>query len=93
MAQTLFKYTDAKTAELILQNRRLRWKAPERFNDPFEFKSPLEFGFEWEDLELHLTEEFTRLVTQDIEPELIEGDQLREKFESFERSTKKSALR
>src|SRR5258708_22137862 len=73
MAQTLFKYTDAKTAELILQNRRLRWKAPELFNDPFEFKSPLEFGFEWEDLELHLVEEFTRLVTQSIETELVEG--------------------
>jgi Protein of unknown function (DUF2971) len=90
MAQTLFKYTDAKTAELILQNRSRRWNAPERFNDPFEFKSPMEFSFEWEDLELHLVEEFTRLVTQSIEPELVEGGPTTQEIREFRTEYKES---
>jgi hypothetical protein len=50
----------------------LRWKAPQLFNDPFEFKSPFEFGFEWEELEVPLIDEMTRLVTQPEQPDLIE---------------------
>jgi Protein of unknown function (DUF2971) len=73
MPQRFFKYASAETAEKILCNRTLRWSAPALFNDPFEFKSPLEFGFEWEELEEPLLEEITRLITQPEPPELLEG--------------------
>jgi hypothetical protein len=72
MTQRLFKYTCAETAVTILRNQTLRWKAPELFNDPFEFKSPFEFGFEWEELESPLLDEMTRPVTQPEQPELLE---------------------
>jgi hypothetical protein len=70
MIQRLFKYASIETAEKIL--RTLRWSAPQLFNDPFEFKSPLEFGFEWEELEEPLLDEITRLITQPEPPELSE---------------------
>jgi hypothetical protein len=73
MPQRFFKYASAETAEKILCNRTLRWSAPALFNDPFEFKSPLEFGFEWEELEEPLLEEITRLIAQPEPPELLEG--------------------
>jgi hypothetical protein len=72
MIQRLFKYTCADIAETIIRNRTLRWKAPELFNDPFEFKNPFQFGFEWEDLERPLLDEMTRLITQPEPPELLE---------------------
>src|SRR5258708_7791396 len=72
MIKSLFKYATTDTARAILRTRALRWSAPELFNDPFEFKSPLEFGFEWDDLESPLLDEMTRLVTKPEQPELIE---------------------
>ena len=32
----LYKFTSAKTAKLILENRTLRFTVPSHFNDPFE---------------------------------------------------------
>jgi Protein of unknown function (DUF2971) len=61
----------AQTAVSVLLRMRLRWSAPEIFNDPFEFKNPMEFAFEWRDLEQPLLDTITRLVTQKEEPELL----------------------
>jgi hypothetical protein len=72
MPQRFFKYASAETAEKILSTRTLRWSAPALFNDPFEFKSPLEFGFEWEELQEPLLDETTRLITKPEPPELLE---------------------
>jgi hypothetical protein len=72
MTHRLFKYTSAQTAASILLRKKLRWSAPELFNDPFEFKSPFQFNFDWRAVEISFTEEITRLITQDTEPELLE---------------------
>jgi hypothetical protein len=48
MTKTLFKYVTASTAIKILEGKTLLWSAPDSFNDPFELKSPFEYGFEWE---------------------------------------------
>ncbi len=61
----------AQTAVGVLLRKRLRWSAPELFNDPFEFKNPSEFAFEWRDLEQPLLDTLARLVTQKEEPELL----------------------
>jgi hypothetical protein len=79
----------AQTAVSVLLRKRLRWSAPELFNDPFEFKNPMEFAFEWRDLEQPLLDTITRLVTQKEEPDLVQdgptvenirGDRLRYKW-------------
>ena len=57
-----------ETARLVLDNRTLRWSAPQLFNDPFEFKSPFALGFEWEDLERPFYDEYFRILTQVLEP-------------------------
>src|ERR1700678_345695 len=61
----------AQTAVSVLLRKRLRWSAPEIFNDPFEFKNPSEFAFEWRDLEQPLLDTLARLVTPTEEPELL----------------------
>jgi hypothetical protein len=72
MPGSLFKYMSADLAKIVLDKRTLRWSAPERFNDPFEFKSPFELGFEWEDLETPFFDEFSRVVTQNPRPALAD---------------------
>jgi hypothetical protein len=72
MAQRLFKYTSAQTATSILLRKKLRWSAPQLFNDPFEFKSPFQFNFDWSVVEVSFIQEMTRLITQETEPELLE---------------------
>ena len=47
----LFKYVTFKAATCILENKTLKWSNPDLFNDPFEFKSPFEYGFEWDEVE------------------------------------------
>lgn len=38
-----YKYTDIKTACLILQNKKWRWHSPSQFNDPFDVQSTVCF--------------------------------------------------
>jgi len=78
MIKRLFKYATTDTARAILRTRTLRWSAPELFNDPFEFKSPLELGFEWEDFEQPYLEEASKVITQPDEPALVEGNPVAE---------------
>jgi hypothetical protein len=42
---SLFKYAKAEIAITILEKKTLKWSSPDLFNDPFEYKSPLEYGF------------------------------------------------
>jgi Protein of unknown function (DUF2971) len=72
MSQWLYKYTTAGTAVSILLRKKLRWSAPELFNDPFEFKNPFQFNFDWPAAEISLVENLIRLVTQVVEPQLVE---------------------
>jgi hypothetical protein len=74
MIRQLFKYASIETAQAILQNRTLKWSAPELFNDPFEFKSPLELGFDWNEIRDPLVERFTRVIIQEEEPSLPLGN-------------------
>jgi hypothetical protein len=52
----------------------LRWSAPDLFNDPFEFKSPLEILFEWDDLKEPVLECLSTVVTQLEDPILVSGN-------------------
>ena len=72
--RSLFKYVTADTALKILTNNTLKWSSPESFNDPFEFRSPLEFGFELEQLEEPLLQRVSILITQRDDPTLFEGN-------------------
>ena len=72
--RSLFKYVTADTALKILTNKTLKWSLPELFNDPFEFRSPLEFGFELEQLEEPFVQRPSILITQRDDPDLFEGN-------------------
>jgi hypothetical protein len=69
----LFKYVTAKTAESILENGTLRWSSPDAFNDPFDLKHNVEFGFEWEEIRAPLIARFQEVLMGDSEPALHEG--------------------
>ena len=71
----LFKYSTAPTALTILKNRTLRWRAPDWFNDPFEFKSPFEYGFEWDEMTEVALRRFATILTQTEEPSFVQGYQ------------------
>ena len=45
-----FKYTSAKTAKLILQNKTLKYSSPILFNDPFDVQTEILFNFKIDDL-------------------------------------------
>jgi hypothetical protein len=57
-----------KTAITILENKTLLWSIPGSFNDPFEFKSPLEYGFELDEMVEVTFHRFAKILTQIEEP-------------------------
>jgi hypothetical protein len=83
----LFKYVKAETAITILEKKTLQWSSPNSFNDPFEFRSPFGYGFEWDDMEEVALQRFATFLTQIEEPILAQDNpvapkipQLREKW-------------
>jgi hypothetical protein len=74
MINRLFKYVKPCTALTILRNKTLRWSAPDLFNDPFEFKSPWEFAFEWDDLKGPVLDRLSTLLTQLDDPIFVSGN-------------------
>jgi hypothetical protein len=74
MTKTLFKYVTASTAVKILEGKTLLWSAPDSFNDPFELKSPFEYGFEWEDLREPLLQWISDRITEPYPPKLAENN-------------------
>jgi hypothetical protein len=74
MTATLFKYVRCKTALKILENKTLQWSAPDLFNDPFEFKSPFEFEFAWDELKEPVLQHLAVKITQRKPPALAAGN-------------------
>ncbi len=70
----LFKYVKPKTAITILENKTLQWSIPNSFNDPFEFKSPFAYRFEWDEMAEVALREFAKILTQAEEPILAAGN-------------------
>jgi hypothetical protein len=75
MTTRLFKYATASIGLTILKNRTLRWRAPDWFNDPFEFKSPFEYGFEWDEMMEAAVRRLATILTQPEEPRFVQGYQ------------------
>ena len=50
MPAEFYKYTSVGTAKLIFETCRIRWSAPSKFNDPFDFAIPLTVPFEFSDV-------------------------------------------
>ena len=75
MTTRLFKYATASIGLTILKNRTLRWRSPDWFNDPFEFKSPFEYGFEWDEMVEAAVRRFATILTQSEEPRFVQGYQ------------------
>jgi hypothetical protein len=69
----LFKYAKAEIAITILEKKTLKWTSPELFNDPFEFKSPLEYAFEWDEMMEVALQRFVAILTQIEDPILATG--------------------
>lgn len=63
-----YKYTTSSTAKLILDTGRIRWSAPSRFNDPFEFAFPMCLPFELSDARNAYAEAFETIVYQQDDP-------------------------
>ena len=57
-----YKYTTAKTAEIILSTRKLRWSSPVKFNDPFDVTQELRLNFTEAELDKVLGEEVASLI-------------------------------
>jgi|ERR1700730_14215332 len=70
----LFKYAKPKTGITILEKRTLRWSIPDSFNDPFEFKNPFAYAFEWDELTEVALREYAKILTQSEEPVFDEGN-------------------
>jgi hypothetical protein len=70
----LFKYVSASVALTILKNKTLRWRSPKSFNDPFELKNPLEFGFEWNELKEAYHRCVIAVLSQVDDPPIVEGN-------------------
>lgn len=64
----LFKYVKPKTGITILENKTLQWSIPDSFNDPFEFKNPFAYGFEWDELLEVALQKYAKILTQPEEP-------------------------
>jgi DUF2971 family protein len=75
-----FKYVAFETAIKILENKKLRWSTPDSFNDPFEFKSPFEYGFDWDEMKEIALRRFATILTQVEEPNLFPGNQVASKI-------------
>jgi hypothetical protein len=76
--RSLFKYMTSDTAVKVLTNKTLKWGSPDSFNDPFEFRSPSEFGFQLEQLEEPFLERASTLITQKDDPDLLEDNPVTE---------------
>jgi hypothetical protein len=74
----LFKYAKAEIAITILEKKTLKWSSPDLFNDPFEFKSPLEYGFEWDEMMEVALQRFGAILTQIEDPIVATGHPARE---------------
>jgi len=48
--QYFYKYTNAQVAQLILENRSIRWSSPLRFNDAFDVGRVIDFGYDANEL-------------------------------------------
>ena len=70
----LFKYVTFESAVKILEKKTLKWSIPDSFNDPFEFKSPLEYGFEWDEMAEVALQRFATILTQIEELILAQGN-------------------
>jgi hypothetical protein len=80
MTLPLFKYVKASTAIAVLKSKTLRWRTPDSFNVPFEFKNPSRYGFEWEEMEEVALQRFVVILTQPEEPSLFPGNPVAEKI-------------
>jgi hypothetical protein len=69
----LFKYAKTEIAITILEKKTLKWSNPDLFNDPFEFKSPLEYGFEWDEMMEIALQRFGTILTRIEDPILAIG--------------------
>jgi hypothetical protein len=78
MTQRLFKYTSACTGIAVLKSKTLRWRIPDSFNDPFEFKNPFAYGFTWDELTEVALRRFATILTQPEEPDLFPGNPVAE---------------
>jgi hypothetical protein len=67
----LFKYAKCDIAIKILENETLKWSTPDSFNDPFEFKSPFEYGFDWDEMKEIALRGMATILTQLEEPHLF----------------------
>jgi hypothetical protein len=70
----LFKYAKCDIAIKILENETLKWSTPDSFNDPFEFKSPFEYGFDWDEMKEIALRGMATILTQLEEPHLFSGN-------------------
>ena len=84
----LYKYVKAKTAITILENKTLQWSIPDSFNDPFEFKSPFAYGFEWDEMTEVALREFAKILTQPEEPYLADGNPVAPKIKERRKECK-----
>ena len=74
------KYVTFETAIKILEDKTLMWSTPDSFNDPFEFKSPFEYGFDWDEMKEIALRRFATILTQIEEPNLFPGNPVASKI-------------
>ncbi len=68
---SFYKYIPASTAEIVLNNRTLRWTSPIEFNDPFDVPRELAVNISPAEIQKALVEMFVELI--ESPPEHTEG--------------------
>ena len=70
-----FKYTSAKTAKLILQNKTLKYSSPLLFNDPFDVQTEIFFDFKIDTLPELILQKIEEIVLERKTVNLNEDDE------------------
>jgi hypothetical protein len=60
--QVFYKYTSTRVAKTVLTTRRLRWRSPLLFNDPFDVTQELRLNFDERGLSAALTDRVGWLI-------------------------------
>ena len=75
MPTEFFKYTTVGTAKLIFETCRIRWSAPSKFNDPFDFAIPLTVPFEFSEVLEPFLQKYEEVLYAADEPSFVAENQ------------------
>lgn len=72
MPAEFYNYTTVATAKLIFETCRIRWSAPSKFNDPFDFAIPLTVPFDFSEILEPFIQKYEEVLYASDEPPFVD---------------------